>query len=146
MKTLAVLTMVTSAAAAAFRRLTSRPRAPLGVLALIGATSPASADAIYTYSGFPLQSVYGSTLAGQRLLFSFVTPTLLPANMSLGTGGTSSAGVAVPVISASPIRAAPHPPRRRPDHKSLQAEATTCRDPGSADCPGFTFMAVNGAA
>jgi hypothetical protein len=37
-----------------------------------------------------------------------------------------------------------HPPTpRRPDHKSLQAEATTCRDPGSVDCPGFFFVAVN---
>ena len=39
------------------------------------------------------------------------------------------------------IRAAPIP--RRPDHKSLQAEATTCRDPGSVDCPGFFYVAVN---
>ena len=42
-----------------------------------------------------------------------------------------------------PDRAAPHPPTpRRPDQKSLQAEATTCRDPGSVDCPGFFFVAV----
>jgi hypothetical protein len=37
-----------------------------------------------------------------------------------------------------------HPPTpRRPDHKSLQAEATTCRSPGSVDCPGVLFVAVN---
>ena len=42
-----------------------------------------------------------------------------------------------------PTRAAPHPPTpRRPDQKSLQAEATTCRNPGSVDCPGFFFVAV----
>ena len=35
--------------------------------------------------------------------------------------------------------AAAHPPtpRRRPDHKSLKAEATTCRDPGSVDWRGL---------
>ena len=38
------------------------------------------------------------------------------------------------------IRAAPIP--RRPDHKSLQAEATTCRDPASVDRPGFFFVTV----
>jgi len=27
--------------------------------------------------------------------------------------------------------------------KSLQAEATTCGDPGRVDCSGFIFMAVN---
>jgi hypothetical protein len=37
----------------------------------------------------------------------------------------------------------PIPRPRRPDHKSLQAEATTCRSPGSVDCPGFFFGAVN---
>ena len=42
-----------------------------------------------------------------------------------------------------PIRAAfPSPEPRRPDQKSLQAEATTCRDPGSVDCPGFFFVAA----
>jgi len=41
-----------------------------------------------------------------------------------------------------PTRAAfPSPEPRRPDQKSLQAEATTCRDPGSVDCPGFFFVA-----
>jgi hypothetical protein len=30
--------------------------------------------------------------------------------------------------------------RRRPDQKSLQAEATTCRSPGTMDCPGFFFV------
>jgi hypothetical protein len=46
--------------------------------------------------------------------------------------------------SSRPIRAAPHPPtpRRRPDHKSLKAEATNCRDPGSVYCPGFFSVAV----
>ena len=43
------------------------------------------------------------------------------------------------------IRTASHP--RTPDAaritRALQAEATTCRDPGSVDCPGFIFMAVN---
>ena len=37
----------------------------------------------------------------------------------------------------------PPTPRRRPDHKSPQVEATTCRDPGSVNFPGFIFMAVN---
>jgi hypothetical protein len=41
-----------------------------------------------------------------------------------------------------PIRAAPIPRPRRPDHKSLQAEATTCRDPGSLECPGSFFVTV----
>ena len=27
-------------------------------------------------------------------------------------------------------------------NKSLQAEATTCRSPGSLDCPGFFFVTV----
>ena len=48
----------------------------------------------------------------------------------------------LPLISR-PIRAAPHPPTpRRPDQKSLQAEATTCRNPGSVYCPGFLFVTV----
>ena len=48
-------------------------------------------------------------------------------------------------MKKAPTRAAPHPPtpRRRPDQKSLQAEATTCRDPGSVYCPGFFSVAVN---
>ena len=39
-----------------------------------------------------------------------------------------------------PIRAAPHPPtpRRRPDHKSLQAEATTV-EPRQRELPGVSF-------
>jgi Domain of unknown function (DUF4167) len=42
-----------------------------------------------------------------------------------------------------PTRAAAHPPTpRRPDQKSLQAEATTYRDPGNVDCPGFFFVAL----
>jgi hypothetical protein len=46
-------------------------------------------------------------------------------------------------MKKAPTRAAPHPPiPRRPDQKSLQAEATTCRDPGSVYCPGFLFVAV----
>jgi hypothetical protein len=36
----------------------------------------------------------------------------------------------------------PIPDIRRPDQKSLQTEATTCRSPGSVDCPGFFFVAV----
>jgi hypothetical protein len=38
----------------------------------------------------------------------------------------------------------PPTPRRRPDHKSPQVEATTCRSPGSLDWPGFIFVAVKG--
>ena len=42
-----------------------------------------------------------------------------------------------------PTRAAfPSPEPRHPDQKNLQAEATTCRDPGTVDCPGFLFVAV----
>jgi hypothetical protein len=42
-----------------------------------------------------------------------------------------------------PTRAAfPSPEPRRPDQKSLQAEATTCRNPGSVYCPGFFSVAV----
>jgi hypothetical protein len=36
----------------------------------------------------------------------------------------------------------PPTPQRRPDHKSLQAEATTYRSPGSVDCPGFFFVSL----
>jgi hypothetical protein len=40
-------------------------------------------------------------------------------------------------------RAATHPPTpRRPDQKSLQAEATTYRSPGTVDCPGFFFVTL----
>jgi hypothetical protein len=52
---------------------------------------------------------------------------------------------AVTVVLVGQSGRHPHPPtpRRRPDHKSPQVEATTCRDPGSVDCPGFIFVAVN---
>ena len=44
-----------------------------------------------------------------------------------------------------PIRAASHPrPPAARITRGLQAEATTCRSPGSMDCPGFFFRAVNG--
>jgi hypothetical protein len=38
----------------------------------------------------------------------------------------------------------PPTPRRRPDQKSPQVEATTCRSPGSVDWPGFIFGAAIG--
>jgi hypothetical protein len=70
--------------------------ATLGVLAAISQGSVANADAIYTYSGFPMHEDpgLGSALEGQGFLFSFVTPTLLPANLSQG-------GRPVPFISWS---------------------------------------------
>jgi len=47
-------------------------------------------------------------------------------------------GVQIKFILVGPTRAATHPATpHRPDQKSQQAEATTCRDPGSVDCPGF---------
>jgi hypothetical protein len=47
-------------------------------------------------------------------------------------------------MKEAPTRAAfPSPDARRPDLKSLQTEATTCRDPGSVDYPGFFYVAVN---
>ena len=36
----------------------------------------------------------------------------------------------------------PHPPTP-PGSQEPQVEATTCRNPGSVDCPGFIFVAVN---
>jgi len=79
--------------------------AALGVLGVISQGSVATADAIYTYTGFPMhedqsvfegQPVFGSALAGQGLLFSFITPTFLPPNLSLAP---VVARVTVPVIS-----------------------------------------------
>jgi hypothetical protein len=47
------------------------------------------------------------------------------------------------ILILGPTRAAAHPPTpRRPDQKSLQAEAATWRSPGRVDCPGFFFEAV----
>ena len=55
----------------------------------------------------------------------------------------SQGAVMLGIVAVGPTRAAPHPPTpRRPDQKNLQAEATTCRDPGSVDCPGFFSVAV----
>jgi hypothetical protein len=61
-----------------------------------------------------------------------------------GSISTWRAAASSTVDLSRPIRTAPIPRPRRPDHKSLQAEATTCRSPGSVDCPGFIFVAVNG--
>jgi hypothetical protein len=71
--------------------------AALGVLGAISQGSVASADAIYTYTGFPMHAVFGSALAGQGVLFSFITPSLLPPNLSLSLSNVPS--VAVPLIS-----------------------------------------------
>jgi hypothetical protein len=63
--------------------------AALGFLGAFSQGSVATADAIYIYTGFPMhedqsvfqgQPVFGSALAGEGLLFSFITPTLLPPN------------------------------------------------------------------
>jgi hypothetical protein len=43
-----------------------------------------------------------------------------------------------PIPAAAPI---PRHPESRQDHKSLQAKATTCRNPERLDCPGFFFVA-----
>jgi hypothetical protein len=67
--------------------------AALGVFGAISQGSVAKADAIYTYTGFPMVSIFGSAFAGQGVLFSFITPTLLPANLSFATNNP------VPVIS-----------------------------------------------
>jgi hypothetical protein len=63
----------------------------------------ANADVTYTYTGFPMHEdqstfegipVFGSTLLGERLSFSFITPTFLPPNLSFNSPQ-------VPVISWS---------------------------------------------
>jgi len=43
-----------------------------------------------------------------------------------------------PIPAAAPI---PRHPESRQDRKRLQAKATTCRNPGRLDCPGFFFVA-----
>jgi hypothetical protein len=79
--------------------------AALGVLGAVPQGSVATADVIYTYTGFPMHEdqstfeghpVFGSALQGEGLLFSFITPTFLPANLSLAP---VVARIAVPVIS-----------------------------------------------
>jgi hypothetical protein len=47
--------------------------------------------------------------------------------------------LAVTVVLVGQSGGIPIPEPRRPDHKNLQAEATTCRDPGSVDCSGVLF-------
>jgi hypothetical protein len=78
--------------------------AALGILGAFSQGSVATADVIYTYTGFPMHEdqstfegipIFGSALLGEGFLFSFVTPTFLPPNLSLG------GGVGVPVISWS---------------------------------------------
>jgi hypothetical protein len=59
----------------------------------------AKADAVYTYTGFPLHATVGSALEGEGVLFSFITPTLLPSNLSFNIN--SNNGLAVPVLSWS---------------------------------------------
>jgi hypothetical protein len=68
--------------------------AALGVLGAISQGSVANADAIYTYTGFPMDAIYGSALEGQGVLFSFITPTFLPPNLNFDSPR-------VPVISWS---------------------------------------------
>jgi hypothetical protein len=79
--------------------------AALGIFGAFSQGSVATADVIYTYTGFPMHEdqstfegipIFGSALLGQRVLFSFITPTFLPANLSLGPSGVN-----VPVISWS---------------------------------------------
>jgi hypothetical protein len=43
------------------------------------------------------------------------------------------------------IRAASHPPtpRRRPEHKAYKLRQQLVENPGSVDCPGFFYVAVN---
>jgi hypothetical protein len=80
--------------------------AALGVLGVFSQGSVANADAMYTYSGFPMyeeqsvfegHAVYGSALAGQGLLFSFITSTFLPPNLNFNSPQ-------VPIISWSIAR------------------------------------------
>ena len=70
--------------------------AALGIFGAFSQGSVATADAIYTYTGFPMVAIFGSALAGQGALFSFITPTLLPPNLSIPPVGI---GITVPVIS-----------------------------------------------
>jgi hypothetical protein len=72
--------------------------AALGIFGAFSQGSVANADAIYTYTGFPMTAIFGSALADQGVLFSFITPTLLPANLSLGPP-FFGVDVDVPVIS-----------------------------------------------
>jgi hypothetical protein len=44
---------------------------------------------------------------------------------------TQSLAIWEPIVQSPP-----------PDQRSLQAEAATCRSPGSVDCPGFFYVAV----
>jgi hypothetical protein len=80
--------------------------AALGIFGAFSQESIATADVLYAYAGLPMHEdqstfegvpIFDSALLGQRLLFSFITPTFLPPNLSIN----SPLGVQVPVISWS---------------------------------------------
>jgi hypothetical protein len=77
--------------------------AALGIFGAVSQGSVANADVVYNYTGFPMHEdqstfedvpIFGSALLGQRMLFSFITPTFLPPNLSFSSPQ-------VPVISWS---------------------------------------------
>jgi hypothetical protein len=81
--------------------------ATLGIFGALLQGSVATADVTYTYRGFPMHEdqstfegipIFGSALLGQGFSFSFITPTFLPANLSLDPVAER---IAVPVISWS---------------------------------------------
>jgi hypothetical protein len=75
----------------------------LGFLSTILQVSIGNTDVLYTYTGFPLDSVIirpqqqGPALGGQGVFFSFTTTTFLAANLSLNPNQF----IAVPVNSWS---------------------------------------------
>src|ERR1700733_14677297 len=66
----------------------------------------------------------------------------LPAPKSPVAGNQQSILTSTLLLGSRPSRPASPDTPRRPDRRSLQAEASTCRDPGCLDCPGFIFVAV----
>jgi hypothetical protein len=137
-------------AAKAILRLSTRMRlnllgavAAFGVFGAFSPGSVATADVIYTYTGFPMHEdqstfegvpIFGSALVGQGFLFSFITPTFLPPNLSLGANL-----IAVPVISwiaaAGPYSLSYHPVL---DALLLQTDA-------SGDITGWNIVVSGGA-
>jgi hypothetical protein len=71
----------------------SKAAATFGLFSVLQVS--ANADVLYVYTGFPMQSVRGSALTGQGVLFSFITPTFLPGNLTLPAADS----IAVPVLS-----------------------------------------------
>ena len=71
---------------------------PCIAIFLLG-TADANTNATYVYNSTPLTSYFGSALQGQRIEFTFSTPSPLPPNLYIDPDGLVTPITSVPIVN-----------------------------------------------